>query len=145
MSLCGDNISHDNIYCAHFSALTETEIKNAYKELVRPDKNLALSVDARQELDLKIGCIFTRLMTRTFLDKAKEKFRVWDQTCLSYGPCQTPTLWFCVQRHKEIEKFKRQDVYRPKATVILGDWPLDLEWAEKETFSAARVKALEKQ
>ena len=26
-------------------------------------------------------------------NQAKEKFRVWDQTVLSYGPCQTPTLW----------------------------------------------------
>ena len=71
----------------------------------------------RQELDLKIGCIFTRLMTRQYLRYAVEKsldpkprgrgqkavrtMRIlrgsaWrDQTCLSYGPCQTPTLWFC--------------------------------------------------
>ena len=32
--------------------------------IVRPDKYAAMSVDARQELDLKIGVAFSRLMTR---------------------------------------------------------------------------------
>ena len=55
----------------------------------------AAGATALQELDLKIGCIFTRLMTRQYLRYAVDKFRLRDQTCLSYGPCQTPTLWFC--------------------------------------------------
>ncbi|CAE7386600.1 RH46 [Symbiodinium microadriaticum] len=116
----------ENVYRAHFSALTQT----AFKTLGRPDKQLAMAVDARQELDLKIGVTFTRLMTRTFLNYAKEKFRVWDQTCLSYGPCQTPTLWFCVERHKEIEQFQRQDIFTP--TVNIEDYPVDLSWEEDE-------------
>jgi DNA topoisomerase IA len=41
----------------------------------RPDKYAAMSVDARQELDLKIGVAFSRLMTKAYLDMAKEKFR----------------------------------------------------------------------
>ncbi|CAE7847578.1 TOP3A, partial [Symbiodinium necroappetens] len=57
----------ENVYRAHFSALTQPEIKTAFKTLGRPDKQLAMAVDARQELDLKIGVAFTRLMTRTFL------------------------------------------------------------------------------
>ena len=45
----------------------------------RPDKYAAMCVDARQELDLKIGVAFSRLMTKAYLDMAKEKFRLKDQ------------------------------------------------------------------
>lgn len=50
-------------------------------------------------------------MTRAFLSMAKEKFRLRDQRVVSYGPCQTPTLWFCVQRHKEIKNFQPQQFF----------------------------------
>ncbi|CAJ1349592.1 unnamed protein product [Effrenium voratum] len=143
MSLCG-NVPEENVYRAHFSALTQPEIKMAFQNLGRPDKQMAMAVDARQELDLKIGVAFTRLMTRTFLDWAKEKFRVWDQTCLSYGPCQTPTLWFCVERHKEIERFRHQDTFTPSVTVNIEEYPVELRWVEGTTLDQQRAQSLER-
>lgn len=43
------------VYRAHFSAISEGDILKAYGALGKPDQHQSQAVDARQELDLKIG------------------------------------------------------------------------------------------
>jgi hypothetical protein len=62
-----------------FSRLMTKTYLDVAKDKFRPidlHRNvLAMSMHARQELDLKIGVAFSWLMTKAYLDMAKEKFR----------------------------------------------------------------------
>lgn len=48
---------------ARFSALVHNDLVRALNHLVPPNENDAKAVDARQEIDLRIGASFTRFQT----------------------------------------------------------------------------------
>lgn len=101
ISVCREVNPRMEVKRARFSALISQDIFRAVHNLVQPNENEASAVDARQEIDLRIGSSFTRLQTLLL----QEKFD-WsellpqgrDRMLLSYGPCQFPTLGLIVQR-----------------------------------------------
>lgn len=57
------------IHRARFSSVTEKDIFKAMGNLVQPNRDEAFAVDARQEIDLKVGVAFTRFQTSYFNGK----------------------------------------------------------------------------
>lgn len=89
-----------DVWRARFSAVSAADV---LRNMTNPDRlnvHMNDAVEARQEIDLRIGAAFTRLQT-TRLQKRFDAFT----KVISYGPCQFPTLGFVVQRHLDIEQF----------------------------------------
>ena len=135
----GDNSSksnYDRVYRAYFSAINPSDIRKAYNALGKPDKNQSLSVDARQELDLKVGVAFSRFQTRYF----QGRYGDLDSAVLSYGPCQTPTLGFCVQRHIEIETFIPEPYWLLDLTVLKAGRSCKATWKGGRSFIKSKIE-----
>lgn len=78
-----------------------SDIHNAMRTLTDPNENWASAVDARQEIDLRIGAAFTRFQTQ----RIQKRFSIPYEGVISYGPCQFPTLGFVVERWQAREAF----------------------------------------
>lgn len=92
---------------AKFSAITQTDLDEAFSKLSAFDDNLADSADSRREIDLIWGAVLTRLMS---LSAGR-----LGNSYLSVGRVQTPVLSIIVDREKEIKAFKPE----PYWTVFL--------------------------
>ena len=86
-----------DIQRAKFSALTGTEIREAFDNLIAVDYNLSDSAKAREEIDLLWGAVLTRYFSIITGRMGKD--------FLSIGRVQTPTLAIVVKRELEIESF----------------------------------------
>ena len=106
---------------AHFSSFTPGDIQHACNTLGRLDRNASAAIDARQELDLRIGSVYTRMQTLNLQKKINLESKV-----ASYGPCQFPTLRFVVERFWEAEAFVPEPF-----------WSITARYEDKEAAAVA--------
>ncbi|RLF24601.1 MAG: type IA DNA topoisomerase [Thermoprotei archaeon] len=113
-------------YRVRFSSLDPDEVREAF---LRPDTlnmNWVMKCAARQEVDLRGGAIFTRLLTLSF----ERHMKLPKGRFLSYGPCQSPTLRLIVEPYL---KWERGDKYKYVLEVVLNH-PLQGEMRFSKTF-----------
>lgn len=109
IDVCRNLKRNIDVYRAQFSEITSSSIGRAIQNLGRPNQLISDAVDARMELDLRIGAAFTRFQTmrfrRAFPNNLAEKL-------ISYGSCQFPTLGFVVERFKQRESFVSEPFWK---------------------------------
>ena len=125
-----NRVPGQQIFRAKFSAVAPSDVDKAMRTLGAPNENESLSVDARQELDLKVGVAFSRFQTRFF----QGKYGNLDSSMVSYGPCQTPTLGFCVDRHDEIQSFQPEKYWVVNVEIEKGGKRFTLDWGRGRVF-----------
>ena len=136
--------SLQDVYRAKFSAVASSDVRRAWAKPSTIDLAQSNAVDVRQELDLKIGCAFTRLITKEILEMAKCKYEpsLGPLKVISYGPCQSPCLLFCVKRAKEIQQFVRRKYWSINCVGAFGNTHpaaaanafVPLQWIPDKTF-----------
>lgn len=145
---------------ARFSALIPRELHSALANLVAPNERDADAVDARQEIDLRVGASFTRFQTMLLRDKFD--WRAGGGAgggagdgglddggrpkVISYGPCQFPTLGLIVQRAWEIQSHASEPYWQIQASLRTGPPPggasCDFAWARGRLFDRDAAAAI---
>ncbi|KAH7665841.1 DNA topoisomerase III protein [Dioscorea alata] len=135
VEVCTSANRHLNVWRAHFSALTNREIHEAVQNLVRPNRLFSDAVDARQEIDLRIGASFTRFQTMLLRDAFVLDFAGADgNIVLSYGPCQFPTLGFIVERYWEIQSHEPEEFWTINCSHTSDDGTATFNWMRGHLF-----------
>ncbi|XP_010270299.1 PREDICTED: DNA topoisomerase 3-alpha [Nelumbo nucifera] len=135
VEICSAANNHLNIWRARFSALIDREIHESVQNLVRPNQLFADAVDARQEIDLRIGASFTRFQTMLLKDAFVIDFATDDRNLvLSYGPCQFPTLGFVVERYWEIQAHEPEEFWTINCSHTLDEGIATFNWMRGHIF-----------
>lgn len=124
------------VWRARFSSLAPSDLRAALAALTKPDPLQARSVDARAEIDLKVGISLTRLITSHLRDEVADLAPAHEVdgdkkrgAMISYGPCQTPTLGFCVDRWDILQNFHKDVLQTLDVTLQLPSGAeISLEW-----------------
>ncbi|XP_050372382.1 DNA topoisomerase 3-alpha isoform X3 [Argentina anserina] len=138
IDVCTSVNRHLTIKRARFSALIDRDIHHAMQNLDNANKHFADAVDARQEIDLRIGASFTRFQTMLLRDAFVIDSAADDRNLvLSYGPCQFPTLGFIVERYWEIQSHEPEDFWTINCSHRSDEGTATFGWMRGHIFDHA--------
>ncbi|KXS18631.1 prokaryotic type I DNA topoisomerase [Gonapodya prolifera JEL478] len=117
------------VFRARFSVISQSELRRAMNQLDRLNLLTSAAVDARQELDLRIGAAFTRFMT-----KRLRVFSDLKDQLISYGPCQFPTLGFIVDRYRSRSQFTAEPFWKINLAIRKEGTSVKFGWQRVHLF-----------
>lgn len=130
VEICRGTNSRLDIYRARYSAVTQNELRRAMSNLQRLDLKQVAAVEARCELDLRSGAIFTRYQTL----RLRDNFPSIDKEIISYGPCQFPTLGFVVEQYLKLLRFRSEAFWYLDLQIAKGDECNKFTWKRGHLF-----------
>jgi len=123
------SVNHSlEIHRARFSALSQSEVWHAFNHPTTINRNEALAVRLRCELDLRSGSAFTRFLTKRY-----KGLLPGDKT-ISYGPCQFPTLGFIVDSYIKHIKHVPEPYWTITPVIEKNGMTCSLKWQRKRLF-----------
>jgi DNA topoisomerase-3 len=92
---------------------------------------ISVSVDARSELDLRIGAVFTRFQTLLLKNRFVD---LSDQKVISYGSCQFPTLGFVVDKFIRAQNFIEEPFWKINVSILKDGITVKFNWERGHLF-----------
>ncbi|CAH1767113.1 3439_t:CDS:10 [Entrophospora sp. SA101] len=129
-SICEQAKRGIRITRARFSAIIPDQIFRAWRRSVGLDMNQSDAVDARIELDLRIGAAFTRYQTLSI----QHLFPELQKQVISYGSCQFPTLGFVVDQHHKVGNFIPEEFWKIQVALEKEEILVEFHWERNHLF-----------
>ncbi|KAI9205081.1 DNA topoisomerase [Polychytrium aggregatum] len=130
--ICCESNPRIQVKRARFSVVQPREIREAWGNLTILDPNQVDAVDARQELDLRIGAVFTRFQTLLLRPRFEELNEKSDP--ISYGGCQFPTLGFVVDQFLKAKSFVHEAFWKIEVTLAKDGQTANFSWERNRLF-----------
>ncbi|KAL9936553.1 hypothetical protein V8E36_004621 [Tilletia maclaganii] len=128
---------------ARFSAIIANQIHAAFNNAGELDLRQVSAVEARIELDLRLGAAFTRLQTM----RLQQQIGELSENLISYGPCQFPTLGFVTDQYERAANFIPEPFWHIVVTVQRQaesgeETKVDFRWKRRHLFDHATAVIL---
>lgn len=120
---------------ARFSNIEKAHILSAARCPTALDDKQVEAVNARLELDLRIGFAFTRFLTNNL----RPLGGLLKERVMSYGSCQFPTLGFVVDRYFRVKNFVPEPFWAIRVMHERDDNKVTFSWARGHLFDRASV------
>ncbi|KAK8153608.1 DNA topoisomerase 3-beta [Phyllosticta citrichinensis] len=125
---------------ARFSNIERAHVLAAARRPIDLDERQAQAVEARMELDLRIGAAFTRLQTMQLRPVIARVHG--DKEIISYGSCQFPTLGFVVDRYFRVRNFVPEPFWNIKVSHVKDGIKVNFNWKRGHLFDRMAVAVI---